>query len=190
MPRGGKTSGSFTEGDDPRRGHGCPKGTGAGEPRKGGNTNLDSNTSVQAKTLFVHPLAVRPKKGEAWYPTEERLDLIYQLALCGNSEDSIARIGCATDEGGLLDLIGLYPDIAEIIKDGRAAGEAIAAEIIVSSMMNPENKGRVQSAQFYLKARRGWSETIKLKADIPLPGHAALKDLTNDDLDKLLDESN
>ena len=105
---------------------------------------------------------------ERWEPTEEALKEVFSLAQRGCSEETIARVAMKVSDQLYFELKAKHPVIEETIVSGRRNSEAICATIVFQSLMDPSNKSRLTTAQFMLKNRHRWSETLNLNPVVPV----------------------
>lgn len=118
-----------------------------------------------------------------WIPTKEMLDNIYDMALRGVTQESIARI------------VGLapttfsskrkeFPELDETIRKAQSAGEEEVVGYLWNIIRDPKHKSHFPALLFYLKTKHRWRETdaqeekpglptgvpFKLKGDGDEPG--------------------
>ena len=123
----------------------------------------------------------------SWEPTPVNIDRIFDLAKCLVEEDTIARVAMCVPFALYLELKVQYPIIQETIDSARSLTEAMAASALMQSVYDPTSKSRLTSAQYVLKHKFKWSETLEIAPKTTQQPHDNLKTLTNEDLTRLLE---
>lgn len=105
---------------------------------------------------------------EKWIPTPEILERIKELAQKGCTEHSIARC-LGIHPGQWYTKKKAFPEIQEILDQGRASGENEVTGYLWNIIRNPEHRQHFAAICFYLKTQHNWRETNREEDKPGLP---------------------